>query len=224
MKERDILCKSNVPIIMLFILMMLFSMILFGQEKNETNTPELFVFVGEKVEVKEYKPVGEDAEWLMDFVFKAKYKVLENIYGDLGSKEVEFTVYDHYGTPHFSKYKHVLLYLVKIDGEYFHCKYMFSPLFKTKEGKWAGPYDYDDYHHEYNKETSIKPELIDFAENAYVYIDKLIPRNEISQYYPKPYFKVTKRKAIAIYGNYIPELFQLKMNGFLKARGLLLDK
>lgn len=38
--------------------------------------------------------------------------------------------------------------------------------------------------------------------------------------YPKPYFKTIGDTAIAIYGNYIEDLFALKRSGFLTSRGL----
>ncbi len=38
--------------------------------------------------------------------------------------------------------------------------------------------------------------------------------------YPEPYFKVVGDRAIAIYGNYIEELFRLKKENVLRAREL----
>lgn len=79
--------------------------------KNEKNRYEhgnsLFVFVGEKIEVKEMPY----EEWSMDAGYKAKYKILQKVYGDYDKAIIEFEVYDHYGIPKFSKYKHVLLFV-----------------------------------------------------------------------------------------------------------------
>ncbi len=187
---------------------------LFGQDKKQ----KLYVFVGEKIEVKEFKPKVKEGTILMDQAFKAKYKILKNVYGDLKQDSIEFVAYDHYGIPPFSKHKYVLLYIVKEGENLYHSKYQFSALYKTKENKWAGIYSKYDYGHSFNKNTSIKPEKINFE--PIVEIDlKESSKETISKWYPKPYFYIKDNKAIAVYGNYINELFQLKKDGVLKARG-----
>ena len=40
----------------------------------------LYVFVGEKIEVTEYQPEVPEGARMMDFAFKAKYKILEPFY------------------------------------------------------------------------------------------------------------------------------------------------
>jgi hypothetical protein len=37
--------------------------------------------------------------------------------------------------------------------------------------------------------------------------------------FPEPYYKIDGKKASAVYGNHIDELFSLKQRGVLKARG-----
>ncbi|WP_353777434.1 hypothetical protein [Winogradskyella sp. 3972H.M.0a.05] len=179
-----------------------------GQDK------EIYVFVGEKIEVKEFQP----KEMLMDRAFKAKYRILEQVYGRLNLDVIAFEAYDHYGIPPFSNYKHVLLYVVKIDGKFYHSKYQYSALYKTKGGEWAGTYALYDYNHIYNEHTTIEPVKIDFEPAVEFDLSKY--RKEMSKdLFPEPYFEINGDKATAVYGHYIEDLFQLKKNGVLKARG-----
>jgi hypothetical protein len=177
----------------------------------------LFVFVGEKISVE---PLPHK-RGSMDNGFKAKYVILEKVYADFREDTIEFVAYDHYGTPPFSEYKNVLLYVSADSGTYYHDKYMYNDVYKTKDGRWAGTYAMDDYEHVYNKHTKTKPIKIDFVERV-VYPTKMIGDDgkQLTFSYPQPYFKTVGDSATAIYGNYIEELFVLKRNGFLTARGL----
>jgi hypothetical protein len=175
----------------------------------------LFVFVGEKIELKSL-PQKEPA---FDSAFIARYKILDKVYGDYSKDVIEFEVYDHHGEPAFSKYQNVLLFVSVYQGKFYHEKYQFFDLYKTTDGKWASPYAVGDYKHSYNKNTSIKPKKIEFAES--VEFDVSTWKSKvIREWRPTPYFVVANGKAKAVYGNYIPELFKLKRNGVLKAREL----
>ena len=133
--------------------------------KDTTNEIEkyntLFVFIGEKIDVTPipHKPGN------FDNGIKAKYKILQPVYGSYDKDVIEFEAYDHYGTPKFAEYNTVLLFVSEYKGKYYQEKYAFEPLAKTKDGRWAGPYS-SEYGHPYNRHTSIKPEKIDFAEVA----------------------------------------------------------
>jgi hypothetical protein len=175
----------------------------------------LFVFVGEKIEVNRL-PQNEVSE---DLAFLAKYKILEKVYGDYSKDTIEFEVYDHHGDPQFSKYGHALLFVSAYKDKFVHEKYQYFDLYKTKDNKWTSPYSTGDYNHEYNKDTSIKPEKIEFADNVHYDVSSW-NRKMIKEWYPAPYYQVDQGKAKAVYGNYIPELFKLKRNGILKAREL----
>jgi len=176
-----------------------------------------FVFVGEKISLERVAPKA--GERSLDQRFLAKYRVLEPFRGTYKGTEIEFTVFDHYGIPPFSKYRYVLLYVELHDGHYYHSKYQYSPLYKTKSGKWAGPYATYDYQHEYNKRTTIRPEIIEFTEPVVFDIPSTLTANDVKAWYPAPFYKIEGNKAIAEYGNYVDELFLLKQNGVLKARG-----
>ena len=187
--------------------------------ENERNN-RLFVFVGEKIDVT---PMP-DTPGRFDAGVTAKYKILERVYGHYDKEVIEFEAYDHYGTPPFTKYKNALMFVSEYDGKFYQEKYMFDPLFRTKNGKWAGPYS-NEYGHPYNKNTSIKPERIHFIEEVsfptYIIDDD---GRQVALYYPEPYFTTIGDKAIAVYGNYVPELFKLRKDGVLTARELFGDK
>jgi hypothetical protein len=181
---------------------------------NDTN--RLFAFVGEKISV-EPLPYERGS---MDNGFKAKYVILKKVYGNFPVDTIEFVAYDHYGTPAFSKFKHVLLYVSADSGMYYYQKYMYNDVYKTQDGRWAGTYASDDYEHAYNKHTKIKPVKIEFAQKV-SFPTKIVDEGRQLEFsYPKPYFKTVGDTAIAIYGNYVEELVALKKSGFLTARGL----
>ena len=167
--------------------------------KSDTSETEkknrLFAFVGEKIAVTSLP----HERGSMDAAFRAKYKVLERVYGYYPYDIIEFKVYDHYGKPDFSGYKNVLLFVSEYEGKYYHEKYQFYDVYKTNNGRWASPYKAEDYEHIYNKNTTIKPQAIKFEEKV------ILPNGD---------------SAITAYGNYLEELFALKKSGVLAARGL----
>ncbi|MBX3257836.1 MAG: hypothetical protein KF862_27145 [Chitinophagaceae bacterium] len=178
---------------------------------------QLFVFVGHKILV-ENLPYKEGS---MDEGFKAKYKILQKVFGNFSQDTIEFVVYDHYGIPAFSKFEDVLLFVSADSGTYFHQKYMYNDVYKTKDGRWAGSYAIKDYKHGNNKKIKIKPIKIGF-QIPVIYPLKEIRGNgdTIQLSYPKPYFKTIDNGAIVVYGNYVEELFILKRDGFLTARNI----
>ena len=76
----------------------------------------------------------------MDEAFTCKYKVVKNIFNDLKTDTIEFEAYDHYGRPGFEEYEYVILYISinKDEGNYYHRKYQFDAVRKTKDGTWEG--------------------------------------------------------------------------------------
>ena len=177
----------------------------------------LFVFVGEKIAVEPLRYTRGS----MDNGIKAKYAILQKVYGNFIGDTIEFLAYDHYGVPEFSKYKDALLYLSADSGTYYQQKYMYNDVYKTKAGRWAGTYAGEDYNHPNNNHTKIKPVKIDFAQKV-LYPLKLVTEEgkQLTLTAPKPYFKTVGDSAIAIYGNYIDDLFILKRDGVLTARGI----
>ena len=175
----------------------------------------LFVFVGHKISVDPL-PYKQGS---MDVGFKAKFLVVEKVFGNFSHDTIEFAAYDHYGTPLFANFNDVLLFVSADSGTYYHQKYQYNDVYKTKDGHWAGPYPYVDYEHELNKTTKIKPTKIDFAQPVYYQLTKITEQGDtLRRSLPKPYFKTVGDSALAVYGNYVNELFILKRDGVLTAR------
>lgn len=123
--------------------------------KTSNDSVNLYAFIGEKISIIEFDPNKNNTQividsitgdtirrirHVMDYGFKSKYKILKNVFNDLKTDTVEFVVYNHYGRPKFENYKNVILYisLNKEKNNYYHQKYQFDPVKKTKKGTWTG--------------------------------------------------------------------------------------
>ena len=176
----------------------------------------LFVFVGEMITVKQLPSQFGD----FNETFKARYSILQKLEGVFAEDTIEFLVFDHYGRPPFSKYKKVLLFVYADSGTYVHEKYMYNPVYQTKDGRWAGPYAIQDYGHDFNKNTLVKPVKLEFPEEASIHANDSLTDADWQHRFPEPYFRRAKGRAIVVYGNYVEELVKLKKDGFLKARSM----
>ncbi len=61
----------------------------------------LTAFVGEKIFLKEVPPPPNTR--VFDSHYRARYKIRQLICGDEVGSEIEFDVYDHYGSPKFAE-------------------------------------------------------------------------------------------------------------------------
>lgn len=209
--------------------LVLISILIVGNRKYisaQTSENRLIVFVGEKISLKEVEnPKTIDTiihqgdtifkiSTPMDSNFVATYKVLQLIYGNYKSDTIEFVAYDHYGIPEFSKFPNVLLYIEKSKEAFYHVKYLFDAIYKTKNGHWAGGYNAYDYNQIEDEDVNIKPERLKFIMPAFV---NLTDRREedIKEWFFKPYYKIKGNKAEVVWGNYAEDLFKLKQYGRL---------
>lgn len=205
---------------------------LFGQTKKDS----LLVFIGKKIEVvytpeeEKEMPVrtvirGGDTTVVrsvsigMDNRYIAKYRILKLVHGSYSHDTIDFIVYDHYGEPAFSKYQTVLLFVSTHEGKLYHEKYQYFELYMTKNGKWASPYSSYDYNHPLKDSINVKPEKISFVADISFPVNDLTDE-QIKIWYPSPYFKIKKGRAIPVYGHYVDDLFKLKQQTVLKARGI----
>ena len=163
-----------------------------GLAKEKLNAErDLIVFVGKRLSV-----IPQPPELGLDLKFEAHYQVLQLVFGQYERPQITFTVYDHYGSPAFARYETALMFVSRHEGKLYHEKYEFIPVYPTADGRWAGcgdPYRFEPPVHR----GELKPAPIKFAN---------IVKHE----------KTGKR---CTHGNYVEELFLVKKNGVLKARG-----
>jgi hypothetical protein len=209
-----------------------------SESSTSTLTPKnsLVVFIGEKIEVRHipqerhesvvdtiisgsdtvYKYQGS---FIMDNCYAAKYKILQLVNGTFIEDTIDFLAYDHFGEPAFSKFETVLLFVSEHDGIMYHEKYQYFDLYKTVDGSWASPYSTGDYRHPYRDSITVKPEIITFRDDISFPLGNLTAE-EIKIWYPEPFYKIHEGRATAIYGNYVEDLFKLKQQTILRARGI----
>ncbi len=205
-----------------------------GYALGQSRKDSLIVFVGEILEVK-YSPeemneappdtiirngkktVEKTVIISMDSRYVAKYKVLQLLHGTYQEDTIEFSAYDHYGQPPFSKYKTVLLFVSNYNGKLYHEKYQYFDVYQNTDNKWASPgdpYKFDNHHRK-----DLKPQRIQFKENVF-YDLKQYDKDRIKEFFPTKYFSIIEDKAYPIVGTYIEDLFTIKKEGVLKARGI----
>ncbi len=188
--------------------------------ENSSAKEKLFVFVGEKLEVKTLP----GRERVNEAKFLAKYKILDKVCGDFSADSIVFEVINWFVDSSFKKNKTLLLFLQKNKDDpnqkYELWGYLYYDLFKTKDGRWASPYPTDDYTlHTSYENTSVRPKKIDFEQEvSYDIIGMTMA--EVAEKFPTPYYIMKQNKAIAVYGNYVSELFQLQKDGVLKSWGI----
>ena len=172
---------------------------------------KLLVFVGKKITVNNIPSEGMDAKFI------AKYEVLERVCGEYRKDTIEFTVFDHYGIPGFSKTENALLFVVEYEGKFFHEKYQYFDVYKTKDGRWASPNAWRE-----SSADSLAPHKIDLEKQ--ISFDLVgLKKQDIVRNFPQPFYRISNGRAIVEYGNYVEQLFHLKKSGVLKARGLFGD-
>ena len=187
-------------------------------ERNpcEIKATKLYVFIGKKIREK-YIYNNYCGEIPFDQEYKAKYKIIKNIYGDYPNKKIEFYAYEHgLSVKRYSDYEYILLYVAEYCGKLQMLRYQYQPLYKTKNGDFASPYNY--YHFKkLDSTTTIKPQKIEFKKTvsqSFKYISDFM-----KIVYPEPYYEIKDNKVIAKYGNYPEELFEIKKSTVLKKFG-----
>jgi hypothetical protein len=180
----------------------------------QTRKDSLIVFVGEKISV-----VEDPEELSFNRRFRAKYRILEMVHGSHTADTIEFLAYVHEGPLAFDNYSNVLLFVSNHDGQLYHEKYQFFDVYKARNGKWASPYPTADYNHPFKDSITVKPEKINFPQDLKY---SLKPSFQVlrRQDYTAPFYRIVGDYAVPVYGNYVEDLFKLKMETTLKARGI----
>ncbi|KAB7727528.1 hypothetical protein F5984_20870 [Rudanella paleaurantiibacter] len=211
-----------------FLWLMLQAGLVYGQARPDS----FYVFVGERIALKalprepiteEIIPmiIGKDTTYGKTYAvpfrsgFVATYRVVKPVYGSLARDTVEFTDYTHYGRPLFAPYKHVLLFISRQNGKLISEVNLYTAVYPTTNGRWAGDANTYLYNQLVNVHTAIKPEPIEFTEEVSIGLD-----GRRAELFPPPYYRIEGNKAIVVMGNYIEDLFSLYKAGILKNRGI----
>jgi hypothetical protein len=167
---------------------------------------DFYAVVAKKISVKRAEQGYCKDIIRFDSEYAATYQVLENIYGTFTNDTIKFRVFDHYGEPAFEEYDTVLIYITEACDVLYHVKYQYAPLYRTKDGRWASPYSI--YYYTRATDTDIKPQVIDFEKEVSFDL-KGVDSEWIKINYPEPFYKINGNKAIAVYGNYVENMFIL---------------
>lgn len=185
--------------------------------KAQREPDSLIVIVGERIAVEKFEPVRSKNQILMDEAFRAEYKVLGNVFGKFAGDTCRFVAYDHYGVPAFSKYKHVLLFLSYYDGKLYHEKYQYFDIYKTRNGRWAScgdPHRFDKAHPGDVVAVKLKfdkPVTSDLSG---------MKEEQVKRFFPEQFYEIKGGKAYCRKGAYVEQLFEIKRDGVLEARGI----
>lgn len=186
---------------------------------KDTLPSNFYIFVGQKLQVNYEQTPYYCNVITMDTKYRAVYKILKQEYGKYAKDTINFTVFDHYGRPAFSKYENVLLFVSEYCGELYHEKYQYFDLYKTIDGKWASPgdpYKYDQYHRK-----NLKAQNIQFEESVWFDIGK-VGEAAVKEQFPSPFYRIDGQKAYPVMGSYIDDLISVKKEGVLNARNIIL--
>ena len=186
---------------------------------KDTLPSKFYVFVGKKLKVTPEPETYYCDVVIMDSRVKAEYKVLQQVVGDFPKDTIIFTSFNHNQRITFSNYENVLLFVSEYCGKLYHEKYQYFDLYLSTDNKWASPYSSRDYNHPFKDKITVKPERIPFKDEISFPIDKF-SSDDIKTWFPKPYYEIRNGRAIAVYGNYVEDLFKLKQLTILKARGI----
>lgn len=106
----------------------------FDNTAKSENTGQTIAFTGKKLGLQqlEYEEHCPEDYICMDARFNARYEIHELLAGEYEGKTIDFAVYDHYGTPKFSKQEHAVIYLFQAGNGYFHHKYSYDTLNPVK--------------------------------------------------------------------------------------------
>lgn len=181
----------------------------------------LFVFVGEKIAVTEVPPPPDPPASgrlviRLDQQFHARYRVLDRICGAFKGDVIEFDAFDHWGYPRFAMYETVLLYVSRYGDRYYHQKYQFNDVYKTRSGAWAScgdPYRRESKRYRGN----IQAVPLEFEEPL-LYSVAGLTEKQIAERFPSEYFTREGDVVACKAGATADVLYSIKRLGVLKAR------
>lgn len=184
----------------------------------------LIAFVGEKLEVTEVEiPQVLQAPQapgtfsiILDYHYRARYRVIEKLCGDFFEDVIEFDIYDHHGFPYFARYETVLLYVSRYGDRDVHQKYQSDVVHKTGSGEWAScgdPYLGEPP----DKRGDFRAVSLEFDEPP-VFSVAHLTEEQIAEIYSPEYYSREGDCVTCKAGATADVLYTIKRLGILKAR------
>jgi hypothetical protein len=186
----------------------IFSLLLIiGPINSQVNKDSLYVFIGEKIETTSFHPKFEGVDVIGYIGTRARYKIVQNLFGNFRKDTIEFVTYMHQGAPAFLPFKTVLLFVSNYNGQLIYEKGSFFDLYKTIDGRWASPKfeSPDNPNHWKNVETH----NLRFADSLWyeiTYHDKRFT----PPIFPEP-IRNEPNKTITVKGGYVEDLLKAKI-------------
>ena len=186
----------------------------------EDNNPKLYVFIGKKLNIN-YGGSDNYCDVIsLSTKYKARFKIIENLYGDYQNNTMKFVAYEHGGNgdASFAEYEYAILYVAEYCGKLIKLRYLDNEVYKAKNGKWATPFKKLNY----RKLDSVKikqPEIIEFEKDLIYKFDRRADSIWLERKYPKPYYQIKGVKAKAIYGYYANDILEVMKMTILKSKG-----
>lgn len=165
-------------------------------------SPELYIFIGEKIDVNSASQPNYCNRVSMDSKSKSKYKILKKMTNNLNFDTINFVSYDHFSKVQYDEFQNVLLFVGKYCDELIHQKYQYQPVYKMKNGKWASPIfeEYDST----KRKSEKQPHKVKMAEP--ITISRYNSCRKLEDVYKEPYFKIKKGKVYMLLGYYPEDL------------------
>jgi hypothetical protein len=193
--------------------------------------PDLTVFIGSLVEGQNIKrdsftKWSADQYRMVDAVINVKYKVHKLIYGTEALPDtVEITSHDFLGDFEFLDYDYVMLYVYKDENKatYQHW-YRHNKLFRTKDGRWAGPPPRDWIYGDSVERRKLNVRRMPYEDMAriklFVYDDSIYYEDELEPLFkwdfPPSVYKMVGFEMVTDLGNYEIELFEYKAKSLIE--------
>jgi hypothetical protein len=190
-----------------------------GGDAGVSSEPNLIAFVGRRLSVREVKSKPKRNVIQFDAEYRVRAEVLQLVFGKYTAKEMEFSSFVHVGQPAFRTDEFGLVYVSRYKGRLVQQKYLFQPVYRTSDGRWAAcgdPYARIAYVHRHD----VKAEPIAFSPPV-TFDTRKRAEGRAFPSFQAPFFRIENDTATCLMGNYPTELFRVMAEGYLKARGVL---
>ena len=179
----------------------------------------LIAFVGRRLSVREVKSKPRRNVIQFNAEYRVRVEVLQVVFGKYAAKEMEFSSYVHVGEPAFGTDEFGLVYVSRDKGRLIQQKYLFQPVYRTSDGRWAGcgdPYArIPDVHRH-----GVKAEPIAFRPPV-TFDTRKMAEEQAFPSFQAPFFRIENDTGNLRDGQLPERVFRVMAEGYLKARGVL---